>query len=247
MSAVALDRDVARALRRAAVYRLLGGAFAYPTAPRLAELADLAGMVADAMEDPPIQTALSTFADAAATAPPDVVAAEYVFLFDGAVRCPPWEGAYGDAPQLAGKGAMLADIGGFHEAFGLTASGVQSDSVDHIAAELEFMSVLALKEAYAVADAAADGIEITREAAAAFMRDHLGRWAEAFSETVAGTSSLSYYSTAAALLTAWLRADRGVLGVTPDRLSLGDLDPLGGAEPFICPVGEARNGQPPGY
>jgi TorA maturation chaperone TorD len=238
MSAVALDRDVVFALRRAAVYRLLGGAFAYPTAPRLAELADLAGTVADAIEEPSIQAALSTFADAAAATSPDVVAAEYVFLFDGAVRCSPWEGAYGDAPQLAGKGAMLADIGGFYEAFGLTPSGVQSDSVDHIAAELELMSALALKEAYAVADAAADGVEITRGAATAFIRDHLGRWAEAFSETVAGASSLPYYSTAAALLNAWVHADAAALGVATDRVSLGAVDPLGAAEPFTCPIEE---------
>jgi TorA maturation chaperone TorD len=58
----------------------------------------------------------------------------------------------------------LADVTGFYAAFELTPATARPDMEDHIAAELEFMSVLALKEAYAGAEELPGGLTVTRDA-----------------------------------------------------------------------------------
>jgi TorA maturation chaperone TorD len=58
----------------------------------------------------------------------------------------------------------LADVAGFYAAFELTPATARPDMEDHIAAELEFMSVLALKEAYAGAEELPGGLTVTRDA-----------------------------------------------------------------------------------
>jgi DMSO reductase family type II enzyme chaperone len=238
------DADVAAALGRAALYRLLGTAFAYPDPERCGEIADLAGSIAEtALPDARIAPALEALAVTARDADPPTVAAEHVFLFDRQVHCSPHEGGYGDAPQLAGKSALLADIAGFYTAFGLAPSSGEPEVEDHIVAELEFMSALAVKEAWALAEAEAEGLAITRAAQAAFLADHLGRWAAAFAEAMAATTPLAYYTAAAALLSLWVDTECKRLGVAPRRVAgrLGH-DPMQ-TETFTCPMAGAESGE----
>jgi DMSO reductase family type II enzyme chaperone len=238
-----VEQQVLGALRRAAVYRLLAAAFAYPTVPRLTELADLsAARAADGIGGPEVGRGLAAFAGAARQADPAAVADEYVFLFDRQPRCPPYEGAYGAAAQMAGKSAELADIAGFYTAFGLTPAATQPDLEDHIAAELEFMSVLATKEAYAMAEGAAEGVEVLRRAQVSFLSDHLGRWAESFAADLVPATPLPYYTAAAALLAGWVRAEIDALGATPDRAAVCAPGDEEGA--FSCPVAPESEGSP---
>jgi TorA maturation chaperone TorD len=237
------DAVVAAALGRAALYRLLGAVFAYPGPERCAEIARLAGSIpATSLADARVPPALATLARAAREADPAAVAAEYVFLFDRQVQCSPHEGGYGDGPRLAGKSALLADIAGFYTAFGLAPSTGEPEVEDHIVAELEFMSALAVKEAWALAAAEAEGLAITRAAQAAFLADHLGRWAVAFAEAIAAATPLAYYTTSAALLSLWVSAECERLGVTSQRVAgrLGH-DPVQ-AETFTCPMADAGSG-----
>jgi TorA maturation chaperone TorD len=228
----------ARALARGAIYRLLGEAFAYPRAWRFREMAHVAGMAAVAPTTPePVRPTLAHFADAARDADPAAVAAEYVFLFDRQVRCPPYEGAYG-ARGLAGKGAQLADVAGFYAAFGLRPADAQADMEDHIAAELEFMSALAVKEAYALAESHAEGLVVTRDAQAAFLRDHLGTWATAFARQVQAATPLPFYVAAAELLAAWVNAENFTLGVDPARVASPDAPAE--EDCFTCPMAPAE-------
>lgn len=230
------ERQVARALTRAAAYRLLGGAWGYPGPGRLDELVRLAEA---AVADSPPGPAFAAFARAAREADVEAAAQEYVFLFDREARCPPYEGAWGDAPQLAGKSALLADIAGFYTAFGLEPSATHPDAEDHVAPECEFMSVLCLKEAYALAEGMVEGLEVTRKAQASFLGEHLGRWAEAFAAAVKEATPLPYYGALADLFAAWVREDLSALGVEPRRLSrrLG-YDPVQ-EEAFTCPMAPA--------
>ena len=239
------EGDIERALARAATYRLLGRAFGYPTPAALEELARLAALAGDAPGGVSVvRELLARFAAAARDADPDAVAGEYVFLFDRQVRCPPYESGYGEAPQMAGKPAALADIAGFYRAFGLAPAETQPDLEDHIGTELEFMSVLALKEAYALADGHVDGLGVTRDAEARFLAEHLGRWAEAFAREVRDASPLPYYTAAAELLAAWIAAETAHLAVTPAVVT-GPMpeDPLA-ADTFSCPMAEGSE-QPP--
>ena len=225
-----------QSLARAGLYRLLAGAWVYPTDTRLEHLAGIAETLAVAFPLPQLREPLATLSAAARSADPAAVADEHVFLFDRQVHCSPYEGAYGDGPQLAGKSAALADIAGFYAAFGLGPADVRPDMEDHIGAELEFMSALALKEAWALGAGDAEGVEITRHAQVTFLRDHLGRWAETFADDVVAATPLPYYAAAAALLKIWIRAESDRAGTTPTRLA-GRLgrDPLQ-EDSFTCPM-----------
>jgi TorA maturation chaperone TorD len=237
MTAEMTEQAVADALARAAMYQLLGAAFAYPTPPGLEELGRLARAVTLPADGPEgLRTALGDFAGIALATDPATLADEYVFLFDRDARCPPWEGAYGEGPQPAGKAASLADIAGFYAAFGLAPSAGQPDAEDHVAAELEFMSVLALKEAYATAEDDRDGLEVTRAASVAFLTDHLGRWAETFAGELGAMTPMAYYTSAAGLLAAWIRSEIARLGATPRTLATPVAREPEDAAAFTCPM-----------
>jgi len=231
------EQQVARALTRAAAYRLLGGAWGYPAPSRFEDLA----LVADAAaSDSPIAPAFAAFASAARGADSEATAQEYVFLFDREARCPPYEGAWGDAPQLAGKPALLADIAGFYAAFGLEPSATHPDAEDHVAPECEFMSALCLKEAYALAEGMTEALEVTRGAQASFLSEHLGRWVEAFAGAVKEATPLPYYGALADLLAAWVREEEAELGVEAQRVSgRFGRDPVQ-EEAFTCPMAPAQ-------
>jgi TorA maturation chaperone TorD len=233
-------RQVAEGLSRAGLARLLARAFTYPTPDVVAELAQLADQMAMAPGAPEsLRAGVARFAIAAREADPAPLADEYGFLFDRQVRCPPYEGAYGPlAPMAAGKAAALADIAGFYAAFGLQPAEARADAEDHLAAELEFMSALALKEAYAAAEGHEEGRTVTRDAARAFLTDHLGRWAEMFADRLRQATPLPYYTAAAELLAAWVRHETEALGATPLRFA--ELAQTGPAEAdvFTCPKAE---------
>jgi DMSO reductase family type II enzyme chaperone len=228
---------IAASLGRATMYRLCGTALGYPALERLAEVARLAQAAArgagDALREP-----LAALLHATRATDAESLAAEYVRLFDGAVMCPPYEGAYGP-PQMAGKSAQLADIAGFYTAFGLEPAAGQPDVEDHIATELEFLSALGLKEAWALAEDHAEHAEVSRAATTSFLTDHLGRWAPSFSTSLRTASDLPYYQAVADLLAAWLTIDTGALGVIPSPLAPSPLDPEA-AEPFDCPEPSGR-------
>jgi TorA maturation chaperone TorD len=230
MSAV---NPIERALHRAALYRLCGAALAYPGPGRLPEVAALAERVAGSASAA-LRPHVEGLARAARAADEASVAADYVRLFDGATRCAPYEGAYG-LPQMAGKSAMLADIAAFYVAFGFEPSHGQADAEDHIASELELMSALALKEAWALAESHHERADIAESASAAFLGDHLARWAPSFVEALGTASSHPYYVAVADLLGAWVRTDAASLGVQVETVSRMPLDPAE-QEAFGCPM-----------
>jgi TorA maturation chaperone TorD len=230
------EEAVRQALERASLYRLLGAAFAYPDAGGLAATAGLAEGLTGSRGDV-LGARLARLAAAAREAEAAVLADEHVFLFDRASRCPPYEGAWGDAPQMAGKGALLADVAGFYRAFGLVPAVERPDVEDHVAAECEFMSALALKEAYALAESLPEAFEVTREAQVGFLRDHLGRWAATLAGALREATPLPYYQAVADLLEAWTAADVRDLGAEP--VALGGrcgFDPIQEEDAFSCPM-----------
>ena len=70
----------------------------------------------------------------------------------------------------------LADIAGFYRAFGFRTGGTVRERPDHLATELEFMYLLALKEAYAASNSMPEQAEICVDAQRKFLQDHLRRW-----------------------------------------------------------------------
>ena len=127
--------------------------------------------------------------------------------------CPPCEGEYGNA-HIFQKTHCLADNAGFLKAFGLEPAPGHADRLDHISVELEFLHVLAAKEAYALARGhGEERVAIVRDAARRYLRDHLGRWAPAFAARVEAKAENGPYAALARLLAAFIAEDASSLDV----------------------------------
>lgn len=119
--------------------------------------------------------------------------AAYLAAFGHAARgaCPLNEIEYGDikADPLF-QPHRLADLAAFYRAFGLELAADAGERHDHICLELEFMCVLAAKEAYALDQQLDDTLKAQcLDAQRKFLREHLGRWTPAFCRRLAGATS----------------------------------------------------------
>jgi DMSO reductase family type II enzyme chaperone len=114
-----------------------------------------------------------------------VLASLHVALFGHTARgsVPPYETEYGNE-ALFQQPQELSDLMGFYHAFGLALKEGQHERPDHISCECEFLSFLALKEAYAIEHNDPDMWAETCKAQKLFLRDHLGRFVPTFAQTV---------------------------------------------------------------
>jgi len=103
----------------------------------------------------------------------------------------------------------MADIAGFYRAFGLENSG---ERADHICLELEFMRLLALKEARALMDGLGEKAAVCVSAQRGFLASHLGRWARALSAAAEG---VKFYGPILSFLDGWVRSECRRLSAAP--------------------------------
>lgn len=108
----------------------------------------------------------------------------------------------------------MADIAGFYRAFGFNVGGRVRERADHIATELEFLSVLALKEARAHEQALLEHVEVCEDAQRKFLLDHVGVWVDALAEALTLTADPSPYVTLARWLVAFIHAEAVRLNIT---------------------------------
>lgn len=119
----------------------------------------------------------------------EAFAFQYVSAFGHAARGPfPLnEIEYGDlkADPLF-QPHRLADLSAFYRAFGLSLNEDADERHDHLSMELEFMSVLTMKEAYANEKMpGGEQLDLCRDAQKKFLREHLGSWTPAFCRRLA--------------------------------------------------------------
>ncbi|MFN4218878.1 MAG: molecular chaperone [Candidatus Bipolaricaulia bacterium] len=145
-------------------------------------------------------------------------AAEYDRLFSHrtTILCPIYEVEY-DKNRSVSQGPTLADIAGFYRAFGLELA--INERPDHLALELEFMSVLAYKEALALRDNLREQAEICRDAQRKFLEAHLGRWVGIFTDTVTRASRLESYKVLACTLKEFIESECALLGAHPEIIT----------------------------
>jgi DMSO reductase family type II enzyme chaperone len=155
---------------------------------------------------------------------------DYVTCFGHTVRgdCPMNEIEYGDikADPLF-QPHRLADLGAFYAAFGLEMTPDAAQRQDHISIELEFMSVLAAKEAYAVEHQFDhEKFAICREAQKKFLREHLGRWTPAFTRRLARMAGETALGALADFACEFIAADCARFNITggSDDLLLRPID-----------------------
>ena len=241
MNAVATDPQVTAALFRSAMYEFLMLAFAYPT-EQVRERLDV--LVEDLEEFPPahdsgyLEEARAVAAGLAAL-PPSSLAPVHNHLFEQSAVCSPFETEY-EADPFA-KGRQLADIAGFYRAFGMQVSADRPTMTDFLGTELEFMSLLSRKEAYAAVLGWKRRRRVAVEAERSFLRDHLGRWERVICGEItthaaadAGTGE-SAYGALARLTTRFVSEDVRRFGVHPLRLKHRMLS---SGEPMECPFAQ---------
>ena len=156
---------------------------------------------------------------------------EYTRLFGVGLAATPYETEY-DPLTSVRKGHRLADLLGFYEAFGFRLAHHRKEFPDHIAAELEFMSLLLLKAAHAGGEGREEAQAVAEDAAAKFVVDHLAAWGGIFADRIEASTQDSFYRFAARLLRGFLIAEFRLLGVEPLTLAAASpQDP----EPLTCP------------
>ena len=217
-----LRQDIALSLDRARVYRALAQVFRRPDAesvleacernlPELCQALERLTRDASAAESSDLIGDARTLCDHFEGTDVEQLRRSHHSAFDesSGTRCAPTEmDQLGGVPQLElTRTFEMADVAGFYKAFGVEV-GDGNERVDHIATELEFMNLLAVKESIALQDEGeGEHAEICRNASRAFLRDHLGRWAPRLGECLAAADGDPVYSGAGRLLSAFIALD----------------------------------------
>lgn len=237
------------ALARADAYRVLAAYFRDPDAPRVEEQPE-PRVLRSALKRLGVDLPAATWPSLRRIAARDDRAREHRAVFGHVVAhgCPPYETEYGRR-HVFGQSQDLGDIRGFYEAFGVRPR-TGGERPDHLACELEFLGLLALKEAMALAAGDAGRTGLTRDAARTFIVDHPGRWVRALAARIEQRAPGSGYAAAAAIAAAVLDGHGRALGALPMALGPDDLVPITEIPDgltFECgPDAEAGDLLPPG-
>ena len=129
----------------------------------------------------------------------------------------PYQLEYGD-PGAFSKTQRMADIAGFHEAFGVELT--TPERVDHIGAEMELMHWLVSKEERGQETGNEEQAQVCRDAASTFMEDHLGRWAPFFAHQLVLASKHPFYVRLGEVLGDFIAEECKRLAVEPDVITV---------------------------
>ena len=254
-AAVSLQAAIDAAMARSFLYRFLAQAYEDPTKEGWCRM-----VTTDCQQvlEPAVRTLVATAPALAETArafqsqlKPETFEsflASYLTVFGHAARgrCPLNEIEYGElkADPLF-QPHRLADLAAFYRAFGLEIAGEAGERHDHICLELEFMCVLAAKEAYALEHQLdPEDLSISRDAQEKFLREHLGRWTPAFVRRLARMAGDTPLRALADLTSAVIEAECARFGITPGSEDLL-LRPVDSAAESMC-HSCGMNQMPPG-
>lgn len=205
--------NIDSAIRRAQIYGFLSEAFLYPRenwtedAPLVTRiLSDLDFCQSKLSIQPVILPNLQT-------------AYRHAFGVTGSL-C--YETEYG-LPHEFRQSQEMADLSGFYRAFGFTVGGTIRERPDHLAVELEFMHVLALKEAYAANQDMSEQFEVCVEAQSKFLQEHLGRWIDLFAQSLLLNAGDGVYPALARFAANYIKADAARLGVQPEQRQMEEV------------------------
>jgi TorA maturation chaperone TorD len=182
------QREAQRWLKAASRWRLLSLLFQLPTPETRRELRHLSGST---------PRNLAALAGEWVGLPQKLAAAEFHRVL-GAGGIPAVESSY-DPNALAGRGPLLADIAGFHEAFAYRPEKPPAEVPDHIAVQLDFLSYLSFKAAFALHEGQEENAGIAIAAHQRFIEQHVATWLVAFREKLDRTGSVFFIRAAAAI------------------------------------------------
>jgi DMSO reductase family type II enzyme chaperone len=128
--------------------------------------------------------------------------------------CPAHESAYSPGDVFR-RADVMADVAAFYKAHGVQAGGKRRERIDHVTTELEFLSFLARKEAYAIEHLGPDEVEECRRSQEHFLRDHVGCWVPGFSARLQVVADHPFFVAIGSLLGMWIETDLDWLGIEP--------------------------------
>ncbi len=229
-----------RAVARASIYQLLSQALIYPDDDVVAAMAETdlpQAREATAFLPVNLDSELAAFGDQMADTSSSKLKSLHGRIFSHviSVDCPPCEAFY-TAKGISQETGELADIAGFFKAFGLTLA--ESERVDHISVELEFMHFLTYKEAYAQTHHDPAKARFCRETQRKFIRDHLGRWGTHFARLLDQKADGGYYSCLASLLEKFISSEVAFLRVNPEVEFANQEWRSADSDESSCPIGE---------
>lgn len=158
----ALAPDVQRLLEESAEWRLLGMLFEYPAGRWRANLEALLPSLPRPDLRAMAEAALEQFTEGLQIA-----------LFGPAGSVPVREVTYQGGVQ---HGYLMAELSAFYEAFAYQPEA--EEAADHLAIEAGFVAYLKLKQAHAAAAGDSGAAQVTAEAAAEFIKNHIAVQAE---------------------------------------------------------------------
>ncbi|MBW2391056.1 MAG: molecular chaperone TorD family protein [Deltaproteobacteria bacterium] len=215
-----VEAEIQMSLDRACVYRALAGLFKTPDEATLTEardrnLPEQAMAVKRLSGDEDLLSAARQLCDLFDDVGSERLRRSHHAAFDESsdIRCAPTEmDQLGGVPQLElTRTFEMADVAGFYKAFGVEV-GEGDERVDHIAAELEFMNLLAVKQAVALQDEGpGEHAQICRDASRVFLRDHLLRWAPRLGQALAESGGDPIHGAAGRLLSQFINFDAALL------------------------------------
>lgn len=198
----------ALAIERAAGYDLLARCFAYPDEAAVDAMRASAAATGHLLANGPLDPLLRALASSGH----EQMERGYAecFTLTTSPDCPTFETAYlcNDPSQQT---ARMAALNGFYRAFGAdTAGGFRPDDVS---VELEFMSFLCRKQAYAIERMGAPRVRQATRAQRMFLTEHLGRWAQALGQRTAAMAQPGrFHAILGNALDAWLERETEILG-----------------------------------
>lgn len=152
------------------------------------------------------------------TAQVDDLRSLYIDIFErGQAVNSPYETEYGRHRAMA-KGQELGDIAGFYKAFGfeLETEGEGREILDHVSVELEFYSLLLIKQNYFAENENSEAAEIILDGRKKFLLAHLGRFVEAIGARP-GVMGNPYYKNVYGWVSNLVDQECVLLGIQPEK------------------------------
>jgi TorA maturation chaperone TorD len=212
------------ALERAHAFRTAAAAFGVPLDPPAlaSELRTWSARAPNALADA-LARAVAALEDPGAG-----LEDEHERLLGGRGQAVPCrETSYVDARRIAP--VDLADLAGFLRAFALESVAAPPD---HVSAECELASWLALKEAYALAEGWSERAEIASDAYQRLLASHLASWLPRFAARLRGAAEHPFHMALADVLERFVAEETSRLGVAVDALDAGPASD--DSHPFAC-------------
>lgn len=142
----------------------------------------------------------------------------YIDIFErGQAVNSPYETEYGRHRAMA-KGQELGDIAGFYKAFGfeLETEGQGREILDHVSVELEFYSLLLIKQNYFAENVNTEAAEIVLDGRKKFLMAHLGRFVCAIGRRP-GVTENPYYNEVYEWVSGLVDAECARLNIQPEK------------------------------